>query len=258
MRTILKPRALSKWLGLMVLLVLIPACCRPKVNLGSPAPKIQAMENDPKRVAALLTAAGAWILPQPKEAALTGGSFDLKHSGRARLVGGASAAAENVLNEFHGLLLERSGVVLKPSGFPIQLGIFPDGKPDASINNVSEADLQGLGPEGYVLHVDGKGISAAARSPAGLRHATRTLVQLATDKTSVPGLHIRDWPSMQYRGAMQDISRGQVPTVQALKRLARVLAEAKMNLLELYIEHTYKFEVHPDTSPPEGLSPGEA
>ena len=118
--------------------------------------------------------------------------------------------------------------------------------------------MKDLGPEGYVLHVDSKGISAAARSPAGLRHATRTLVQLAADKTSVPGLHIRDWPSMQYRGVMQDVSRGQVPTVQALERLTRVLAEAKMNMLELYIENTYKFESHPDSSPPEGLSPGEA
>lgn len=246
------------WLTLLALLGLIPASCTQKVKLGSPTPKIQAMENDPKRVAALLTAAGAWILHQPKEVGLTGGSFDLKRSGRARLVGDTSAAAEKILNEFPRLLLERSGVVLKPSGFPILLGLFPDGKPGSSINNVSEADLKDLGPEGYVLHVDSKGISAAATSPVGLRHATRTLVQLATDKTTVPGLHIRDWPSMQYRGVMQDISRGQVPTVQALKRLTRVLTEAKMNILELYIEHTYKFEAHPDSSPPEGLSPGEA
>jgi hypothetical protein len=246
------------WLALLALLGLIAASCKLNVKLGSPTPKMQAMENDPKRVAALLTAAGAWILPQPKEAGLTGGSFDLKRPGRARLVGGTSAAAERIVNEFQGLLRERSGVVLKPSGFPILLGIFPDGKPGARISNVSEADLKDLGSEGYVLHVDGKGISAAARSPAGLRHATRTLVQLATDKTSVPGLHIRDWPSMQYRGVMQDISRGQVPTVQALERLTRVLAEAKMNMLELYIESTYKFEAHPDSSPPEGLSPGEA
>ena len=44
---------------------------------------------------------------------MTGGSFDLRRCGRARLVGGTSAAAEKILNEFPGLLQEKSGVALQ-------------------------------------------------------------------------------------------------------------------------------------------------
>ena len=68
---------------------------------------------------------------------------------------------------------------------------------------------------------------------------------------------IYDWPVLRYRGAQQDISRGQVPKPATLNRLAEVLALSKMNELELYIEHEYKYKAFPDISPPEGLAPTE-
>jgi len=242
------------WLTLLALLGFIPVS-------GTTMEKTvaQAMEKEPKRVTALLTSADAWLLPQPKQAGLTDGGFDLKRAGKIQLAGSKSEAARKVLKELPGLLKERSVIELNnPAGLPILLGVFPDGKLFASLRGIGEADLKDLGPEGYVLHIDSKGVSAAAASPIGLRYAVRTLAQLAADRVVLPGLHIRDWPSMKYRGVQQDVCRGQVPTVETIKRLTRVLAEAKMNMLELYIEHTYKFKAHPDNSPPEGYSPEDA
>ena len=241
-------------LTLLVLLGFLPVSGTTKEKTAAPA-----LEQEPKKVTALLASADAWLLPQPKQAGLTGGGFDVKRAGKIRLVGSESEAARKVLQELPGLLKERSGMELKNSaGLPILLGVFPDGKLSAKLRGIGEAELKDLGPEGYVLHIDSKGISAAAASPTGLRYATRTLAQLAADRVTLPGLHIRDWPAMKYRGAQQDVCRGQVPTVETIKRLTRVLAEAKMNILQFYIEHTYKFKAHPDSSPPEGYSPEDA
>ena len=115
-----------------------------------------------------------------------------------------------------------------------------------------------LGEQGYALAVEKGGVTLAACTVPGLRYGITTLAQIAADRTTLPGLIIHDWPSLKYRGVQQDISRGQVPKPETLKRLANVLAEGKMNELELYIEHVYKYKAFPDVSPPEGLAPEES
>jgi hypothetical protein len=122
---------------------------------------------------------------------------------------------------------------------------------------VDDAAFAQLGDQGYALVIDGDGVTLAARSAAGLRHAATTLAQIAADKSALPGVAIRDWPSMKYRGAQQDISRGQVPTPETMKRLADVMADGKMNVLEFYLEHVYKYKAFPDIAPAEGYSPEE-
>jgi hypothetical protein len=74
----------------------------------------------------------------------------------------------------------------------------------------------------------------------------------------VPGVHVRDWPSLAYRGVQYDISRGQMPTLATLKGLAHPLGEAKANILELYMEDLFKWRSHPDIPPPEAMTPAEA
>ena len=220
------------------------------------------LEKDPARVAAVLTGADTWIMPQPKEVGRVEGNFDLRHARGIALTGRRSPEAEAIVARFAARLKERSGVELKTLkvdfGRRIVLGLFPDGKVSDAVHGISAEDLAGLGEQGYVIHIDARGVSAAATAPAGLRYAALTLSQIAADRTTLPGLHLRDWPSVTWRGAMQDISRGQVPTQATFKRLTAALAEGKMNILELYVEHTFKFKSHPETSPPEGLTPEEA
>ena len=174
----------------------------------------------------------------------------------------APADTQTIPGDLAAALSSRCGIHLKseaeaPSEDSILLAVCPDQSLPAGLRGVTSDDLEAIGPQGYVLHADNHGIVLAAQTVDGLRWAVRSLLQISTDRPVLPGLHIRDWPALPYRGAHLDISRGQVPTLATLKRLVDVLAEAKINILELYIEHVFKFRRHPDISPPEGLSPEE-
>ena len=71
----------------------------------------------------------------------------------------------------------------------------------------------------------------------------RQLVRLHGQR--IPALTIRDWPSLGARGLMLDISRRKVPTVATLKHLVDELSHYKLNVLQLYTEHTFEFPRHP-------------
>lgn len=105
-----------------------------------------------------------------------------------------------------------------------------------------------LEEEGYIIGVEDECIVLAAASEAGLFYGVQTLRQLLESKEGkavVPVLWVRDWPEIQHRGIMQDISRGQILTLDTCKELIRILSYFKINLLSLYIEHTFVFEKHP-------------
>ncbi|NIV28185.1 MAG: glycoside hydrolase, partial [Anaerolineae bacterium] len=101
-------------------------------------------------------------------------------------------------------------------------------------------------------------VTLYADAPAGLFYAVQTLRQLIRlhSQTSgagpdaprvgpLPAMAIRDWPTMPYRGLMLDISRRKVPTLATLKQLAAELSHYKLNVLQLYTEHTFQFPRHP-------------
>jgi hypothetical protein len=218
------------------------------------------LETNPTNVAKLLASANIWLLPQPKAVALTGKTFDLSKCKGIRLAG---CDDPRLRTDFPSLLEERSSVRLKVSaGKPrqgyISLLLCTNGAVPAGTKSVTWLDLQALGDQGYFLRVDPSGITAAATTRQGLYYAARTLAQLADGQTKLPGLVMRDWPSMRYRGFQYDISRGQMPTLASLKRLADITAEAKMNLYELYIEHEFQWQRYPDIAPPEALTRTEA
>ena len=122
---------------------------------------------------------------------------------------------------------------------------------------VDDGVFSQLGNQGYGLVIDANGIKLVAPTVEGLRYGITTLAQIATDRTVLPGMIIHDWPSLRFRGIQQDVSRGQVPKPETIKYLADVLAEGKINVLELYIEHVFKYKAFPDISPAEGFSPEE-
>ncbi len=217
--------------------------------------------SDAPSVAQALTAMDAWVLAPPKSVEpLPGVSFDL--AGCTGIVAMGGDAARELQSWTAGRLATASGVqlplldVLKSPALVIALADSPEQFPAAA--RIDGAAFAQLGDQGYALAIDAGGVTLAARSRAGLRHAVTTLVQIAADRSILPGMLVRDWPSLRYRGVQQDVSRGQVPTPETLKRLADVLAEGKMNELELYIEHVYKYKAYPDISPPEGYAPEEA
>lgn len=215
---------------------------------------------DSVKVAKALAAADIWILPQPKAVQVIGERFDLAKCKGIRLMGCDDVRLKG---DFAALVKERSGVGLKAAkGMPqpgfISLVLCLKGAPPKGVSAIAPDDLNGLGEEGYYLRVGKDGIVAAAATETGIYYAARTIAQMATDRAWIPGVVIRDWPSLRYRGFQYDVSRGQMPKLDALKRLARVTAEAKMNIYELYIEHEFQWTRHPDIAPPEAISAQDA
>ena len=59
---------------------------------------------------------------------------------------------------------------------------------------------------------------------------------------AVPVVHIEDAPVLPVRGYYLDVTRGRVPTPASLKALVDVLELHKYNQLQLYVEHTFRFD----------------
>lgn len=102
--------------------------------------------------------------------------------------------------------------------------------------------------QGYVLSVSTSGIVVQGADSAGLRYGLDTLGQLLAQaqNDTLPCLTIRDYPSLKHRGLMLDVSRGKVFTRQYLMELVTLLSKLRYNVLQLYIEHTFDFQRHPE------------
>ena len=57
-------------------------------------------------------------------------------------------------------------------------------------------------------------------------------------------LQIDDKPDFANRGVMLDISRDKVPTMETLYKQIDILAECKINQIQLYTEHTFAYDNH--------------
>lgn len=240
-----------------VFLVCIFVACGAGVNAQE-----QGLQS-PAEIAKTLSSLDTWIMVQPKVVQpIVGVSFDLGVC--------TGIAVEPADDGMHGLAQRASERLAASSG--VRLRLLDDAKQGPAVRllladtltkyplaaHVDVAAFNLLGDQGYALVIDASGVVVAARTPAGLRYGLTTLAQAAMDRRLLPGMTILDWPSMPYRGVQQDISRGQVPKPETLKRLADVLSEGKMNQIELYLEHVFKYKAYPDISPPEGLTPEES
>jgi len=113
--------------------------------------------------------------------------------------------------------------------------------------------------QGYVLEVLADKIVLTATTETGLYYAGLSLDQLRRhfqkeDNGKVPCMKIVDYPALKYRGWMDDISRGPVPTMEFLKRVIATMAQYKMNFFNLYTEHLFKLDRLPDIAPADGLT----
>ena len=110
--------------------------------------------------------------------------------------------------------------------------------------------------EGYRLRIDPTRIDLEAETSAGLFYGVQTLIQIVRQYGHrLPALCIQDEPDFRWRGFMLDVSRGRVPKLDYLKWLVHTLSHFKINMLHLYIEHTFHFASHPEIGA--GCSPLE-
>ncbi|MDP6540610.1 MAG: family 20 glycosylhydrolase [Planctomycetota bacterium] len=103
--------------------------------------------------------------------------------------------------------------------------------------------------EAYELDIDLDGARLHAGSDAGLSHGLSTLAQWVAvsrpeAEDTVAELHLADAPAFPERGAMLDVARGRVPTMEALLEIVERLASWKLNRLQLYMEASFAYAGH--------------
>jgi hypothetical protein len=213
------------------------------------------------------------LIPQPKEVRVLQGNFRVKPTTRILVEFGHQEedriAAETLVEEIH----DQSGLTLNITGAK------PDSRTEAKQEegSIVLARLQdhnvrdflasknlkadAIGDQGYLLFSDQSHLIVAANAGQGLFYGVQTLRQLLREengKLICPAVEIRDWPSMQWRGVQDDISRGPIPTEDFMKRQIRTLAAYKVNLFGLYMEHVFDFPSQPLVAPKEAaLTPQE-
>lgn len=191
------------------------------------------------------------IIPSPKEVKSRKGEFSVNEQ-TAILLGGAHTKADKFAAGLLNEDIQTTIRVFSPSSElqnVIVLSIFDRDEELRTAFDWRDALFdERLKEEGYSLSATPERILIGAKTEAGLFYGVQTLRQLLEekeDRKKVPCLCIRDWPSIRYRGVMQDISRGQVLNMESLKQVIRTISYFKMNLLSPYIEHTFAFKKHP-------------
>ncbi len=116
--------------------------------------------------------------------------------------------------------------------------------------------------ESYELKIAAAGVEVRAGGEQGLFRGYATLKQWlrlsapGSDGLEIQGVSIADRPAYRQRGVMLDVSRNRVPTREQLEATVELLAELKINQLQLYMEHTFAYRGHEEVwrgaSPLEG------
>ena len=105
-----------------------------------------------------------------------------------------------------------------------------------------------LGAEEYKLRVAADRIEITASAPNGVYYGLVTLSQLfALNDGMICSLEIIDRPTMPLRGISDDISRGQVSTLQNFKDILRRMSLVKCNVYMPYMEDTFQYKQYPES-----------
>ena len=172
------------------------------------------------------------ILPRPVHLKVNDGYFEITGKTTIRV---DSASRSNG---------EMLGSLLSPSmGYELKLR---NGKRVRnSITLAVDPSLVDLQEEGYLLRVDGRGISIKAPAGAGIFYGIQTLRQLLPEEIFseipssdirwvVPCVEIRDYPRFKWRGMHLDVCRHFMP-VEFVKKYIDLIALHKMNRCHLHL-----------------------
>jgi hexosaminidase len=168
------------------------------------------------------------LIPQPHRLVMQAGRFVVPGAG-VLAVGG---------HEFFPVAKAATGLFRRH-----EVGVDLKGAA-ASLRIVRAAKLE---RDAYRLSIARKGVTLEAASAAGAHAGLQTLLQIAAQSPArvLPCLRIEDWPDFADRGLYYDVCRGRVPTRESLFAQAELLAQFKLNQLQYYVEHTFRFRGHP-------------
>lgn len=129
------------------------------------------------------------------------------------------------------------GAIEKNTGYRLHLTRGSARWGDIRIGLCQEEERTGY----YSLDIRADGVELLG-SEESILYGIQTLIQILEQSGAVlPGAVIRDCPKLPFRGFYHDMTRGRVPHLSWLKKLADKMMRYKMNQLQLYVEHTYLF-----------------
>lgn len=102
--------------------------------------------------------------------------------------------------------------------------------------------------EAYTLRISPERIGIAYRAGVGAFRAVSTLGQLIIQHgRAIPCVEVADAPDFPVRGLLFDISRDRLPSMETLRRVIDLLADMKLNQLQLYVEgFSFAYPSHPE------------
>ncbi len=120
--------------------------------------------------------------------------------------------------------------------------------PDGFYNKI--LDEKNYIEQGYILISNNSTIYIEAPSYQGIFYGFQTLMQSlnsSQNKLSIAEINIIDFPLLKIRGISDDISRGQSPTIDNLKKFIKELSYYKINQYYLaFINDMFKFSNYPE------------
>lgn len=127
----------------------------------------------------------------------------------------------------------------------IHLGFLPASPSENATIQIRRLDFSKN--EAYRIQINCNKVVLSASEPIGVFRGLQTLKQVTGNpeyKDPIPCMEIEDFPIIERRGFMLDVSRCKVPTMESVYSLIDLLAELRINEFQLYIEHTFAFRDH--------------
>ena len=197
------------------------------------------------------------VIPTPRQMISTSEPF--KPSSRTHIILGERTtaedkfAAEQINTHLADLQKEALSVVKEDGIKKLPKSFIYLGSPQGTFaRQWLKSHRVSYGPElkneGYLLDVSQDGVVIIGESPVGRYYGVMTLVQILDYQKKIlviPGVSIRDWPQQKMRGITDDLSRGQVSTMQNFKQIIRFLSRHKLNVYSPYIEDIFVFRKYP-------------
>lgn len=170
-----------------------------------------------------------YLLPKPKKFEEREGSFLFSYEAWINAEPGCSERVTRQVGLFHEKVKEILGYS----------GIFRRGM--GQTGDIVFRQNDAMESQSYTLDINEERVLLQGEE-SGLWFGMQTLLQILEQSGAMlPFLHIEDAPQIPNRGYYFDCSRGRIPKLEWLKKLADKMAHYKLNQLQLYVEHTYLF-----------------
>ena len=147
------------------------------------------------------------------------------------------------------------GVIPTPQRVEMGQGTLATGSFTPRRSFVSEIEGAQNQRQAYRLQITPEGVTVTCVGNEGWGYALKTLDQLKKiygDR--VPCMTITDWPAYEYRGWLDDISRGPIPNRQFRRQTRSFSEQYKLNFGNYYTEHTLYNDLYPDISGYSGIN----